>query len=68
MRERLARGDINQDEFNRLKTQAAAPADEDAGPLKWLKGDRALETARLRLAKGEITPDEYATIRQALSN
>ncbi len=69
MRERLAKGEIGEDEFNRLKTQAAAPSsDEESGPLGWLKGDRALETARLRLAKGEITPDEYSAIRRALTS
>ncbi len=67
LRERLAKGDITDEEFSRLKA-SAVKSDEDAGPMSWLRGDRALETARLRLAKGEITPDEYDAIRRALTS
>lgn len=66
LRERLAKGEITDDEFSRLKAQAKG-SDEDFGPMGWFRGDRALETARLRLARGEITPDEYDAIRRALS-
>ena len=67
LRERLAKGEITQDEFDSLKAKAA-PSEEDTGPMNWFRGDRALETARLRLAKGEITPDEYDAIRRALTS
>ena len=33
---------------------------------KTLRRDRALEVARTRLAKGEISPDEFKTVKQTL--
>lgn len=41
------------------------------GPLggsgrQMLRGDRALEVVRTRLAKGEISADEFKTIKQTL--
>lgn len=83
LRERLARGEIDQDEFNRLKTQLGGNAGSsgggngngngrgprpEGGPLGWLRGDNALEVARLRLAKGEISADEFETLRRVLSS
>jgi uncharacterized membrane protein len=77
MKERFAKGEIGEDEYTRLKStlgaQGASGTSGDSrrpegNPLSWLKGDNALETARLRLAKGEITPDEFDTIRRVLTS
>lgn len=81
MRERLAKGEITEDEYNRLKSQLGSNGDgsdngpastsagrPDGGPLSWLRGDDALEVARLRLAKGEITADEFQTLRRVLTS
>ena len=83
IRERLAKGEIGEDEYARLKAQLGGDNGGSSGgsnggssgnsgrsegsPLSWLRGDNALETARLRLAKGEITPDEFETIRRVLA-
>jgi putative membrane protein len=86
MRERLARGEINEDEYTRLKAHLGnghggggngagkggpnthSTPRAEGGPLSWLRGDSALELARLRLAKGEITPDEFETLRRVLTS
>ena len=86
LRERLAKGDIGEDEYARLKAKLGENGEgggsngnanggpngngnrSEGGPLGWLRGDNALEVARLRLAKGEITPDEYETIRRVLAS
>lgn len=81
LRERLAKGEIDQDEFNRLKTQLSGNGGTngggsangggprpEGGPLGWLRGDDALGVARLRLAKGEINADEFETLRRVLSS
>ncbi len=88
IRERLAKGEIGEDEYTRLKAKlgdanssgengSSRTAEDgprrnggrpEGGPLSWLRGDNALETARLRLAKGEITPDEFETIRRVLTS
>ena len=80
LRDRLARGEIKEDEYNRLKTQLGSNAGNgnggpnggsprpDGGPLGWLRGDDALEVARLRLAKGEISADEFETLRRVLAS
>lgn len=77
LRERLARGEISEDEYNRLKTQlngngSSASRSQgsrpEGGPLGWLRGDDALEVARMRLAKGEISADEFETLRRVLTS
>lgn len=80
LRDRLARGEIKEDEYNRLKTQLGGNGGNgnggpngggprpDGGPLGWLRGDDALEVARLRLAKGEISADEFETLRRVLTS
>ena len=85
LRERLAKGEIDQDEFNRLKAQLSGNGGSNSssgnanggnvggprpegGPLGWLRGDNALEVARLRLARGEINADEFETLRRVLSS
>lgn len=81
MRERLARGEISEDEYTRLKSQLGGngsngggngsyngPSRPEGGPLGWLRGDDALGVARLRLAKGEISADEFETIRRVLTS
>ena len=84
LRERLAKGEINQDEFNSLKTQLSGNGGNngggganggnggsprpEGGPLGWLRGDDALGVARLRLARGEINADEFETLRRVLSS
>ncbi len=85
VRERLARGEISEDEYARLKAQlggngsvgdnggsrqgvGGGNARSEGGPLGWLRGDGALETARMRLAKGEISEGEFETIRRVLTS
>ncbi len=83
LRERLAKGEISEDEYAQLKAKLGengSPGGNanggtngnggrfEGGPLSWLRGDSALETARLRLAQGEITPDEFETIRRVLTS
>ena len=79
LRERLAKGEIGEDEYAQLKaklgdadhsgeTGSSSGGRPEGGPLSWLRGDNALETARLRLAQGEITPDEFETIRRVLAS
>lgn len=84
IRERLAKGEISEDEYAQLKAKlgengegSSSTAEDgpsrnggrsEGGPLNWLRGDNALETARLRLAQGEITPDEFETIRRVLTS
>lgn len=72
LRERLAKGEVSEDEYARLKAQlggngSGSPRPE-GGPLGWLRGDGALETARMRLARGEITLDEFETLRRVLTS
>ncbi len=61
-RERLARGEIGEDEFNRLKSTFKRGFRGEG----WFGGDRALEHARMRLAQGELSVEEFETIRKAL--
>ncbi len=82
LRERLAKGEVTEDEYAQLKAKLSEGASNgnanggpnghsarpEGGPLSWLRGDNALETARLRLAQGEITPDEFETIRRVLAS
>lgn len=76
LRERLARGEIKEDEYNRLKTQlngngggsGAQGGRPEGGPLGWLRGNDALEVARMRLARGEISADEFETLRRVLTS
>lgn len=72
-RARFARGDIGTEEFQSIRR---ALREEDArqeerawGPPSWTRGwggDRALDIARERLARSEITPEQYETIRKGL--
>lgn len=83
LRERLAKGEITEDEYARLKGQLGGNGGSSGGansgtngssgrfegnPLGWLRGDDALELARLRLARGEISADEFETIRRVLTS
>jgi hypothetical protein len=79
LRERLAKGEIGEDEYARLKGQLGRNGASTGGanggggrfessPLGWLRGDDALELARLRLARGEISADEFETIRRVLTS
>lgn len=83
LRERLAKGEITEDEYARLKGQLGGNGGSsggansgtngsggrfEGGPLGWLRGDDALELARLRLARGEISTDEFETIRRVLTS
>ncbi len=79
MRERLAKGEISEDEYAKLKSHLGNSDDEgngahngpsrpEGGPLGWLRGDGALELARMRFAKGEIGADEFETIRRVLTS
>ncbi len=80
MRERLAKGEISEDEYAKLKAHLGSGNESnggegnhgspraESGPLGWLKGDGALELARMRFAKGEIGADEFETIRRVLTS
>ncbi len=77
MRERLAKGEISEDEYAKLKSHLGNGAENgntngssrpEGGPLGWLRGDGALELARMRFAKGEIGADEFETIRRVLTS
>jgi len=86
LRERLAKGEIGEDEYARLKGQLGGNGGSssgsnsgsnssangggrfEGGPLSWLRGDDALELARLRLARGEISADEFEAIRRVLTS
>ena len=77
MRERLAKGEISEDEYAKLKAHLGngdeggghnGPTRPEGGPLSWLRGDNALELARMRFAKGEIGADEFETIRRVLTS
>lgn len=74
-RERLARGQIGTEEFEKLRagladgSEAGVGADDSGGhgygPRR-PRRDRATEVARLRFASGEISQEEFAAIKQAL--
>ncbi|MEM6430113.1 MAG: SHOCT domain-containing protein, partial [Deinococcota bacterium] len=75
-RERFAKGEINADEFASLKEELAGNQAEQAstsrpsgmgfGPFSGWGRERALDIARMRLAKGEITAEEFATVKKTL--
>jgi putative membrane protein len=74
-RERLARSEISPEQFEDIRAalragRAEPQPHEHMGPPwaamgRWGR-DGALETARLRLARGEVTPEEFEAIRRAL--
>jgi uncharacterized membrane protein len=75
-RERLARSEITPEQFETIKksleTRKISP-DHNEHDWKerfgnWSNNDSALGVARLRLAKGEISSEEYEMIRRALEN
>ena len=75
-RERLARSEITPEQFETIKksleTRKAAP-DQTEHDWKerfgnWSNNDSALNVARMRLAKGEISSEEFEMIRRALEN
>lgn len=73
-RERLARGQIGTEEFEKLRAglerESTGAADFDAGAgdvgPRSSRRDRATEVARLRFASGEISQEEFAALKQAL--
>ncbi|MEM7737983.1 MAG: SHOCT domain-containing protein [Deinococcota bacterium] len=75
-RERFAKGDISADEFASLKedlagsqaeqTSPSRPVGMGFGPFGGWGRERALDIARMRLAKGEITAEEFATVKKTL--
>lgn len=77
-RERLARGEINAGEYQQLRTDLAAGNATGGGgkPHGGHHGhhggrgrrDRALGVARLRFASGEISVDDFQSIRAALES
>jgi uncharacterized membrane protein len=79
-RQRLARSEITPEQFEDLKRnlQSEQARAEDAwrnrergewrGFARSWNRDDALETARMRLARGEISAEEFQMIRRALEN
>jgi uncharacterized membrane protein len=75
-RERLAKSEITPEQFETIKqsleTKKASPDHDDHDWKErwgnWSNNDSALNVARLRLAKGEISSEEYEMIRRALEN
>jgi len=67
-RSRLARGEIDAQEYERLRAALEGEASDREAPFeRWLGGGPdAVETLRLRLARGEIGVDEYERLRAAL--
>lgn len=72
LRERFARGEINREEYERIKagleSQRAKEAHDENGWRPWWNRDSALETARTRFAKGEITLEEFEAIKKGLQS
>jgi len=69
-RARLARGEIDAQEYERLRGALEGEAPDEEAPFeRWLGGrPDAMETLRLRLARGEIGVDEYERLRAALES
>ncbi len=75
-RERLARSEITPEQFETIKksleTKKAIPEQNEHDWKErwgnWSNNDNALNVARMRLAKGEISSEEYEMIRRALEN
>ncbi len=74
-RERLARSEITPEQFETIKKglETRRQREENQSweqPWRGLMGgkDDALETARLRFAKGEISAEEFEMIKRALEN
>jgi uncharacterized membrane protein len=74
-RERLAKSEITPEQFETIKksleTKKPAPEHDHDWKGNWnnmSKGDNALNVARMRLAKGEISSEEYEMIRRTLEN
>ncbi len=66
-RERFAKGEVNQEEFETIKTGLAKDQpQEPTQPWKDWSNDSALELARLRCAKGEITLEEFEAVKKTL--
>lgn len=65
-RERFARGDISQEEYERIKSNLGAAKRPEGNPFGFMRGGDPLDIARLRLAKGEITPEEFNTLKTLL--
>ncbi|MEJ2665762.1 MAG: SHOCT domain-containing protein [Deinococcales bacterium] len=69
-RSRLARGEIDAQEFERLRSSLGGDEGGDETPFeRWLgaRGD-ALEVLRRRLARGEIDVEEFERLRAALEH
>jgi uncharacterized membrane protein len=75
-RERLAKSEITPEQFETIKksleTRKAASEHEEHDWKErignWANNDSALNVARMRLAKGEISSEEFEMIRRALEN
>jgi uncharacterized membrane protein len=75
-RERLAKSEITPEQFETIKKslETKKPGSESESHdwknkwSNWSNNDAALNVARMRLAKGEISSEEYEMIRRALEN
>jgi uncharacterized membrane protein len=75
-RERMAKSEITPEQFETIKksleTKKVAPDHEDHDWKErfgnWSNNDSAMNVARMRLAKGEISSEEFEMIRRALEN
>ena len=70
-RERFARGEMNQEQFETVRAGLEKEQTPETPPhfaRAWGHSDAALELARLRFAKGEISLEEYEAIKKGLQN
>lgn len=66
-RARLARGEVDAREYERLRDLLEGGGAEEGPFERWLAGRKdAVEVLRLRLARGEISVDEYESLLRAL--
>ncbi len=74
-RERFARGEVTQEQYESIKTglqneraKEAREAREDWNWKGWWHRDNALEVARMRFARGEISLEELEAIKRGLES
>jgi putative membrane protein len=68
LRERFARGEINREEYERIKAGLERENADEGDWRPFWKQDGALEVARTRFAKGEITLEEFEAIKKGLQS
>lgn len=74
-RERFAKGEVTQEQYETIKTgleneraKEVREPREDWNWKNWWHRDNALEIARMRFARGEISLEEYKAIKRGLES